>query len=494
MRRRLATLAVSVVSTALFPAPVSAADSVVVAGPGATATSYATPATVVDTAGSLTFLNTDVAIHDVVQDVAADGVSGPSDQPWCPLFADGACPLFWSEAITVAQRTTPVLGIPNLEPGGTYTFYCRFHPSMKGTLSVLPDTSAPTQAQAPKVVPVPVAVFDQPVAMASAPGDPALYVVEKSGRVRALRDGVVDPEPVLDLSEQVSAGLEQGLLGLAFSPDGSRMYVDFTDTAGDTHVSEFAFAGGVAAPATRRDLIFVDQPFANHNGGTLTIGPDGYLYIGLGDGGDAGDPFGNGQNLGTLLGKILRIDPTPSGGAAYTIPPDNPFVDTPGARGEIWAYGLRNPWKYSFDRATGDLWIADVGQGNWEEINFRSAASVGGENYGWDRLEGTHPFEGESPAEHVLPVYEYDHAPPRCSVTGGYVYRGSADQTLAGAYLFSDWCEGSLRALRLVDGEAVVEDLGAVVPSITSFGEDASGELYALSLAGPMFRLQPTGL
>lgn len=287
--------------------------------------------------------------------------------------------------------------------------------------------------------------------------------------------------------------LEQGLLGLAFSPDG-HLYVNFTDTAGDTHVSEFAFAGGSADPATRRDLLFVDQPFANHNGGTLAFGPDGYLYVGLGDGGFGGDPFGNAQNLGTLLGKLLRIDPTPSGGSQYTIPSDNPFVGVPGERPEIWAYGLRNPWKYSFDRSTGDLWIADVGQRMWEEVDLQPAASPGGENYGWDRLEGTHPFEGDPPAEHVLPVYEYDHSGGRCSVTGGYVYRGSGGPTLAGAYLFGDFCQGALRALRLVNGQPVVEDLGAVVPGLTSFGEDAAGELYAFSLAGPMFRLHPTGL
>lgn len=365
--------------------------------------------------------------------------------------------------------------------------------ALLGTLVVGPGAEAQVP---PAVAAVPVAILQQPVAMAVGPGDD-LYVVEQTGRIRAIRGGVVDPEPVLDLSDEVSGGFEQGLLGLAFHPDGDRLYVDYTDTGGVTHVTEFAFDGRRADPGTRRDLLVVDQPFANHNGGTLNFGPDGYLYVSLGDGGDAGDPNGNGQDPSTLLGTILRIDPTPSAELPYTIPEDNPFVDDPNARSEIWAYGLRNPWKYAFDRETGDLWIADVGQGEWEEVDFQPAASGGGENYGWNAFEGTHRFDEDTPEpdEHVLPVYEYDHSGGRCSITGGRVYRGPSGGPLRGAYVFGDFCDGILRSLRLDEsGETVVEDLGAVVPLLTSFGEDAEGELYALSLTGLVFRLVPTGL
>lgn len=365
--------------------------------------------------------------------------------------------------------------------------------ALLGTLVVGPGAEAQVP---PAVAAVPVAILEQPVAMAVGPGDD-LYVVEQTGRIRAIRDGILDLQPVLDLSDEVSGGFEQGLLGLAFHPDGDRLYVDYTDLDGTTHVTEFAFEDGVADPETRRDLLVVDQPFANHNGGTLNFGPDGHLYVSLGDGGDAGDPNGNGQDPGTLLGTILRIDPTPSGELPYTIPEDNPFVGDSEARDEIWAYGLRNPWKYAFDRETGDLWIADVGQGEWEEVDFQPAASDGGENYGWNAFEGTHRFDEDTPPpdEHVRPVYEYDHTGGRCSITGGRVYRGSSGGPLTGAYVFGDFCDGILRSLRFDEsGETVVEDLGAVVPLLTSFGEDADGELYALSLAGLVFRLVPTGL
>lgn len=346
----------------------------------------------------------------------------------------------------------------------------------------------------PQVVPVPVVgVFQMPVGMAVRPGDDALYVVEKTGTIRAVRGGVMELAPVLDVSSEVSGGQEQGLLGLAFSPDGDHMYVNFTDTAGDTHIVEFALApDGTALPASRRELLSVDQPFANHNGGMMTFGPDGHLYIALGDGGSAGDPNDNAQSLDTFLGKILRIDPTPSAGAPYTIPADNPFIGQAGARDEIWAYGLRNPWRFSFDRQTGDLWIGDVGQNSWEEVDYTPAGSSGGENYGWNRLEGTHPFEGEPPAEHVLPIYEYPTEGLSCSITGGYVSRGANLPALEGAYIFADWCDGVLRFLRQSGGEVTeVGGLGAEVPLISSFGEGPDGELYAISLLGLVFRLDP---
>ncbi len=288
------------------------------------------------------------------------------------------------------------------------------------------STSSPPALADARIRLVPVARLEQPIAMAIRTGDRALYVAEKTGRVVALAPGS-DPRVVLDLSDRVSLGSEQGLLGLAFSPDGRFLYVDFTDVDGDTNVTEFAFDDGAADPASERRVLFVEQPYSNHNGGELVFGPDGYLYVGLGDGGSAGDPMGNAQSLSTLLGKLLRISPRPSKGEPYAIPPDNPFVGRDGARPEIWAYGLRNPWRFSFDAATGDLWIGDVGQSASEEIDLEPAGSHGGSNFGWDRLEGTHPFEGSPAPGSIPPVFEYGHGDGSCSVTGGYVYRGERD-------------------------------------------------------------------
>jgi glucose/arabinose dehydrogenase len=338
-----------------------------------------------------------------------------------------------------------------------------------------------------------VARLEQPVALAvRSGGDPALYVAEQTGRVVAIRGGRIERDPVLDLSGQVSGGYEQGLLGLAFSPDGSHLYVDYTDRSGDTHVTEYAFVDGRANPGSARDVLFVPQPYANHNGGQIVFGPDGDLYVGLGDGGSEGDPQNRGQDLGTLLGKILRVDPRPSGGRSYTVPNDNPFVGRPGARPEIWAYGLRNPWRFSFDRATGDLWIGDVGGSKEEEVDVQPGGSAGGQNYGWSLMEGTQELKGPPPSNHVPPVYEYSHRGGACVVTGGFVYRGTDIPALDGAYVFGDFCVGRLKALVLEGGRvAAVRALGPRVPQLSSFGEDAAGELYALSLDGPVYRLVP---
>jgi glucose/arabinose dehydrogenase len=356
--------------------------------------------------------------------------------------------------------------------------------------------AAPTQANAADgragvdVRLVRVATLDQPLALAVRPDDPNLYVAEKTGRVVAIRDGHVDRRPVLDLSKEVSLGSEQGLLGLAFSPDGRFLYVNFTDVNGDTRIEEYAMVDGRADLASRREILSVEQPYANHNGGNLVFGPDGYLYIGLGDGGSGGDPQGNGQSLSTLLGKMLRISPRPSGDAAYGIPPDNPFVGQANARPEIWAYGLRNPWRYSFDRMTGDLWIGDVGQSAWEEIDRQPADSAGGENYGWNLLEGTHHYESDAPPGSIAPVYEYSHDQGGCVVTGGYVYRGSAIPGLRGTYVFADFCLGQVEGLRVRDGHVAQHmRLGPVVQGVTSFGEDPAGELYVMSIAGGLYRL-----
>lgn len=338
-----------------------------------------------------------------------------------------------------------------------------------------------------------VAEVSQPVAMAIRTGDEGLYVAEKTGRVRVLRGGRLQADAVLDLRSQVSTGGEQGLLGLAFSPDGKHLYVNFTDNEGDTRVVEYVFTDGKADSGTDREVLFVDQPFANHNGGNLVFGPDGMLWIGLGDGGGGNDPQDNAQSTGTLLGKMLRIDPKPSITSSYTVPTDNPFIGTTGARTEIWSLGLRNPWRYSFDKATGDLWIGDVGQGAREEIDFVAAGSRGGENFGWPQREGTRANKGAAPAGAIDPVFDYNQDGGACSVTGGYVYRGAAIPGLAGAYLYGDFCQGRVRALRLGADRSVVDqaDLDLKVESLSSFGQDAAGELYALSLNGQIYRIDP---
>ncbi len=333
-----------------------------------------------------------------------------------------------------------------------------------------------------------------PLGMAFRSGDESLYVADKWGRVRAIREGRLDPRPVLDISGRVSTGGEQGLLGLAFSPDGRFLYVNYTDRNGETNVVEYPMGeDGVADARSARRVLFIEQPFANHNGGNLVFGPDGYLYIGMGDGGSGGDPLGNGQNMQTLLGKMLRIDPRPGDGRAYGIPPDNPFVGRPDRLPEIWASGLRNPWRYSFDRETGDLWIGDVGQSAREEVDFERPGSGGGRNYGWSLMEGTIRQSENLPSGLINPIYEYETGSDgTCAIVGGYVYRGSAIPGLQGAYLFSDNCAGKIRALRVRDGKVAQQRaLGPEVGGFASFGEDQDGELYVLSLAGEVYRIVP---
>jgi glucose/arabinose dehydrogenase len=332
-----------------------------------------------------------------------------------------------------------------------------------------------------------VATAAAPSAGVAGPGG-TLWIAERGGTVRVL-DGDRWSEPVLDISAETTTDGERGLLGIAFDPDFAHLYLSYTDLAGHTVIDEIAMAGDRLRPATRRTLLTQQQPFANHNGGDLTFGPDGMLYIGLGDGGSGGDPLGSGQDLGTLLGALLRIDPA---GDPYAIPPDNPFVDDPAARAEIWAYGLRNPWRFSFDAGTGDLWIADVGQSAREEVNRVAAGSGGGHNFGWSRMEGTRAYEGEEPAGHVPPVYDYPTSRGRCSITGGYVYRGEAIPDLAGFYVFSDYCEGTIRALRVRDGQVIGEaDLGVDGGAVVAFAQGPDRELYVLDLGGPVYRLEP---
>jgi glucose/arabinose dehydrogenase len=348
-----------------------------------------------------------------------------------------------------------------------------------------------------KVKLTPIANLDDPTAFTIREGDGALYVTEQVGRVRAVRNGRLDPQAALDLTADVRSGGEQGLLGLAFSSDGTKLYVNYTNRNGDTRVDEYTMRGDTADPGSRRELLAIEGLQPNHNGGEVSFGPDGLLYIGTGDGGGSGDsgsghaPGGNGQSLDTLLGKILRIDPTPSGGRQFRIPSGNPFASG-GGQPEIWAYGLRNPWRFSWDRETNDMWIADVGQNAWEEIDFVPAGQGAGTNFGWNRLEGTHQFSGEPPRGAVLPIFEYPLTSGTCAAIGGYVYRGSKNPALTGAYLYSDYCDGTIRALVEQDGQLVDQrDLGVQANQPTTFGEDRDGELYVLSQGDGLQRIDP---
>jgi glucose/arabinose dehydrogenase len=311
----------------------------------------------------------------------------------------------------------------------------------------------------------------------------------------ALRDR--EQETLLELD--VSNMYEQGLLGIAFSPEGSFLYLNYTDPEGHTRVDEFPMEADGPDPDERREILFVEQPLPTHNGGSLAFGPDGYLYIALGDGGWLleADALGvdhptreNAQSMDTLLGKVLRIDPRPHGDRTYGIPPDNPFVDDEDARPEIWALGLRNPWRMSFDRETGDLWIADVGESDREEVNYQAASSAGGENYGWPRLEGTLPRQGEVLEGMVPPIREYGLHRRQKAIIGGYVYRGRQVPGLWGTYVFGDAFKKRLQGLRQEDGRITEHALfDTDVRALSSFGEDDEGELFVLSLAGPIYRI-----
>ena len=335
-----------------------------------------------------------------------------------------------------------------------------------------------------------------PVYLTAPSGDPRLFVVEQDGRVLVLENGRLRPQPFLDLRDRVRSGGEQGLLSLAFHPryaENGFFYVDYTDRNGDTRIERYRVSRDPnrADPSSGRLLLRIVQPYSNHNGGLVLFGPDGMLYVGMGDGGSGGDPQGNGQNRSTLLGKLLRIDV--DRGAPYAIPPDNPFASGKGGRPEIWAWGLRNPWRYAFDREAGLLYIADVGQNRWEEIDV-APADRPGLDYGWNVMEGNHCYAAPRCDASGLwpPTVEYPH-PQGCSITGGFVYRGRDIPALVGHYVFSDYCSGWLRSFRHADGRAVdlrQWDVGKI-GSVSSFGLDGTGELYVLTLQGRVLRLAP---
>ena len=341
-----------------------------------------------------------------------------------------------------------------------------------------------------------VARLTAPTFLTSAPGDSRIFVLEQAGRVRVIENGALLPTSFLDITDRVGSGGERGLLGLAFHPSYASngfFFINYTDRAGDTRIERYRVSSdrsqGDAASA--KLLLTIDQPFANHNGGMVAFGADGMLYIGMGDGGSGGDPQGHGQNLNSLLGKILRIDV--DRGDPYAIPPDNPFAGRPGARGEIWAYGLRNPWRFSFDRPAGRLYLADVGQNAFEEVNVVSATTAG-INYGWNRMEGTHCFNAASCDRNGLQIPQVDYGrADGCSVTGGYVYRGTRIPALVGHYFYADFCQAGLRSFRM-SGDQVTDARRWALPdasSVSSFGVDSQGELYVVTLSSRVFRIVP---
>ena len=353
------------------------------------------------------------------------------------------------------------------------------------------------QLQLPALLPV-TSALSSPVFVTSPPGDTLrLFVVQQGGVVRVIRRDTLLATPFLDLTGKITSGGERGLLSIAFHPQyaaNGRFYVYFTATNGDIRIVRYLVsADSNVADSLSGDTVLavVHQPNTNHNGGQLQFGPDGKLYAGLGDGGGGGDPAGNGQNKHALLGKLLRLDV--DGASGYAIPSDNPFKTDTSARPEIWAYGLRNPWRFSFDRQSGDLYIADVGQGAWEEVDAAAAPGRGaGANYGWNVMEGLHCYASSScnQAGLVLPVVEYGHTAGACSITGGYVYRGTRVPALSGQYLYSDYCSHFVRSYTRSNGQGrdwtAQLDPGA---SVSSFGQDARGELYIVTLGGALFRI-----
>lgn len=397
-------------------------------------------------------------------------------------------------------------------PTGSPTATGTVGPGPSGPTNRPTTAPTPTGSPSPPFVPASVSVKLEPVASVdgaplafAAPPDGSgrLFVGTKEGRIWVLDGTSVRPDPLLDIRNLVSAGGEQGLLGIAVHPDfpsDPRVFVDYTDTGGNSVVSSFRTSGSNPDrldPASEQWVIRVNQPYANHNGGAVAFGPDGMLYVSLGDGGSGGDPHGNAQRLDTLLGKVLRLDVNvPAGDSAtYRIPLDNPFVGRGEARGEIWLLGLRNPWRMSFDRATGDLWIGDVGQGDWEEVDV-ARAGISGTNFGWNVTEGSHCFKPSRNCRTtglMPPVTEYGHA-LGCTVIGGAVYRGTAQPPLLGGYLFADYCSGRAWAVA-ADGNGPVKPVrvGTFGSGIVAFGEDGSGELYVANLDGTISRVIASG-
>lgn len=416
------------------------------------------------------------------------------------------------EVLPTAPVVEPSVDAPATEPPLEPTETAVSEPSRPTAAATEPPTAAPTETAVPAPTSIPAAQLVTGIQLASVlpagqlakpvdlahTNDNRNFIVTQAGTIRIWQDGQLLPEPFLDIQDRVNDGAnEQGLLGLAFHPAGNgRFYVNYTNSSNSTVIAEFQTTTddpNRADPASERILLTIGQPYNNHNGGQVKFGPDGYLYIGMGDGGSANDPDNNGQNSSTLLGSMLRIDVDGGDGVAqYGIPASNPFVNDPNVPNEAWATGLRNPWRFSFDRLTGDLFISDVGQREWEEVNFAPASSAGGENYGWNIFEGTNCFAGDcSTPNLVMPVAEYSHD-AGCSITGGYIYRGTQFPTLWGNYFYTDFCTGNIWTMvQNEDGSWQNALIGNSGRLSASFGEDAAGELYLLDHStGEIFQIQ----
>ena len=437
----------------------------------------------------------------------------PGRNPLLPAFAATLAILALAACGSSAVTATPVAsGMASIVPPATASPSTVTTPAASSTPSpAATATAAPTSAGSPTEVPAVtislktvVSGLPSPIGVSSAPGDPRLFVIGQSGKIVIVKNGKA-AGTFLDISGRISCCGERGLLGLAFHPQyasNGLFFVRYTDPAGDVRISEFHVGSSPdqADAASERILLTIPHPnFANHNGGRIEFGPDGYLYIGTGDGGSGGDPNNHGQSLATLLAKMLRIDVDhASGGKPYAIPPTNPFVGRAGALPEIFAYGLRNPYGFSFDRLTGDLWIGDVGQDLWEEVDRATAASGGGRglDYGWSIMEGNHcykPSTGCKTAGLTLPLAEYTHGAGDsigCAIIGGYVYRGSAHPELEGRYFFGDECSGHIWDVTAA-GPATQSPqlLLSSKVNIDGWGQDSSGELYVVASNGNLYQL-----
>jgi glucose/arabinose dehydrogenase len=375
-------------------------------------------------------------------------------------------------------------------------------PSPTVTPTVTPTPTLPPAIAWPVITLTPLANgFDQPIHVTHAgDGSGRIFVVERAGTIQILENGQKLAAPFLNIIDRVECcASELGLFSMAFPPDfetDAHFYVSYTAKVDDqvtSRISRFGLTAdvNVADPGSEQIVLEFEQPENNHNGGQISFGPDGYLYISTGDGGSGGDPWNNGQTLSTLLGKLLRIDVESGDPVTYTIPADNPFVGNSAARGEIWAYGLRNPWRFSFDRQTGDLYIGDVGQGEWEEIDFQPADSPGGENYGWKIMEGPECYNANSCDQSglVLPVASYGRNLGQ-SITGGMVYRGSQFPGMGGIYFYADYQTGRIFGLRRVNNEWQTTEFTNSPYNIASFGEDEAGEIYIVDLGGAVYQIR----
>jgi cysteine-rich repeat protein len=391
----------------------------------------------------------------------------------------------------------------NLIDGDGCSALCQLQAANALCAGVTTSNSTTTDLQ-----PIVTSGLSAPVHLTSPPLDvQRLFVVEQEGRIRIVKNGVLLSEPFLNIESLVGYGGERGLLSLAFHPDfanNRRFFVNYTDKqAGRTTIARFTRSADDpdrADPDSRVTLLTIDQPYANHNGGQIAFGPDGYLYIGMGDGGNRDDPLEAGQAPTELLAKMLRMDVNVDSAPFYRVPPDNPRAGDGLRLGLIWSKGLRNPWRFAFDRDNGDLYVADVGQDKWEEIDWRPGSSRGNENYGWDIFEGNACFEPQPQATNcpstqgfVMPVHVMDHNDGYCSVTGGHVYRGCRMPNLRGRYFYSDFCASMLQSFRIQNGNRTdpKSHAAAGLNQVASFGEDARGELYVINLSGQIYKLVP---